>query len=140
MSFSIPESLDGFSAAGLQDLVSIAKNEYAALKSSVTMETVTDEQLDRLEELQAFCFSTVPEELAVRQDKAERFSAAEVFRDVDTLRAGQDFDEAIDLLATTTIPFRQLITGVYPLDGLEKGLLQMEQGADVMKILIDCQS
>lgn len=52
----------------------------------------------------------------------------------------QDFDEAIDLLANTTIPFRQLITDVYPLDGLEKGLLQMEQGADVMKILIDCQS
>jgi len=52
----------------------------------------------------------------------------------------QDFDEAIDLLATTTIPFRQLITGVYALDGLEKGLLEMEQGADVMKILIDCQS
>jgi len=52
----------------------------------------------------------------------------------------QDFDEAIDLLATTSIPFRQLITGVYPLENLEKGLLQMEQGADVMKILIDCQS
>ena len=51
MSFSIPESLDGFSAAGLQDLVSIAKNEYAALKSSVIMEMVIDEQLDRLEEL-----------------------------------------------------------------------------------------
>lgn len=52
----------------------------------------------------------------------------------------QDFDEAIDLLATTSVPFRQLITDVYPLDGIEKGLLQMEQGADVMKILIDCQS
>ena len=52
----------------------------------------------------------------------------------------QDFDEAIELLATTAIPFRRLITGVYALDGLEKGLLQMEQGADVMKILIDCQS
>ncbi len=52
----------------------------------------------------------------------------------------QDFDEAIDLLANTTIPFRKLITGIYPLEGLEKGLLQMEQGADVMKILIDCAS
>jgi 2-desacetyl-2-hydroxyethyl bacteriochlorophyllide A dehydrogenase len=50
----------------------------------------------------------------------------------------QDFDEAIDLLANTQVPFTKLITGVYPLDGLEKGLLQMEQGADVMKILIDC--
>ncbi len=51
-----------------------------------------------------------------------------------------DFDEAIDLLANSAIPFRELITGVYPLDGLEKGLLQMEQGADVMKILIDCSA
>ncbi len=52
----------------------------------------------------------------------------------------QDFDEAIDLLANTQVPFAKLITGIYPLDGLEKGLLEMEQGADVMKILIDCGS
>ena len=52
----------------------------------------------------------------------------------------EDFDEAIHLLASTDVPFRKLITGVYPLDGLEKGLLEMEQGADVMKILIDCAS
>ena len=52
----------------------------------------------------------------------------------------QDFDEAIDLLANTGVPFRDLITGIYPLDDLEKGLVQMEQGADVMKILIDCAS
>lgn len=52
----------------------------------------------------------------------------------------QDFDEAIDLLANTRVPFAKLITGIYPLDGLEKGLLEMEQGADVMKILIDCGS
>jgi 2-desacetyl-2-hydroxyethyl bacteriochlorophyllide A dehydrogenase len=52
----------------------------------------------------------------------------------------QDFDEAIDLLANTQVPFAKLITGIYPLDGLEKGLLEMEQGADVMKILIDCAS
>jgi 2-desacetyl-2-hydroxyethyl bacteriochlorophyllide A dehydrogenase len=52
----------------------------------------------------------------------------------------QDFDEAITLLASTQIPFSKLITGIYPLDRLEKGLLEMEQGADVMKILIDCAS
>jgi hypothetical protein len=76
VTFSIPESLDGFSVAGLQDLVNIAKGEYTALRASVTMDTVTDEQLDRLEALQEFCFSTVPEQLAIRQDKADRFSAA----------------------------------------------------------------
>jgi len=52
----------------------------------------------------------------------------------------QDFDEAIDLLANSSVPFHKLITGVYPLSGLEKGLHQMEQGADIMKILIDCAS
>lgn len=52
----------------------------------------------------------------------------------------QDFDEAIALLAGGQIPFTKLITGVYPLDGLKQGLLEMEQGADVMKILIDCAS
>ena len=31
----------------------------------------------------------------LHEELAERFSAKEVFRDVDTLRAGQDFDEAI---------------------------------------------
>jgi (R,R)-butanediol dehydrogenase / meso-butanediol dehydrogenase / diacetyl reductase len=51
----------------------------------------------------------------------------------------QDFDEAIDLLATTSIPFRQLITSVVPLEGLREGILKMERGADVMKILVDCQ-
>lgn len=51
----------------------------------------------------------------------------------------EDFDEAIALLADTRIPFRELITTVYPLDRVEAGLLEMEQGAEVMKILIDCQ-
>jgi threonine dehydrogenase-like Zn-dependent dehydrogenase len=51
-----------------------------------------------------------------------------------------DFDEAIALLAAGEVPFRRLITNVYPLDQVEKGLLEMEQGADVMKILVDCAS
>jgi len=52
----------------------------------------------------------------------------------------EDFDEAIALLAAGEVPFRSLITGVYPLDDVQKGLVEMEQGADVMKILIDCAS
>lgn len=51
-----------------------------------------------------------------------------------------DFDEAIALLAAGEVPFRRLITNIYPLDQVEKGLLEMEQGADVMKILVDCSS
>lgn len=51
-----------------------------------------------------------------------------------------DFDEAIALLAAGEVPFRKLITNIYPLDEVQKGLLEMEQGADVMKILVDCSS
>jgi (R,R)-butanediol dehydrogenase / meso-butanediol dehydrogenase / diacetyl reductase len=50
----------------------------------------------------------------------------------------QDFDEAIALLSESQAPFRKLITNVYTLDELERGLLEMERGADVMKILVDC--
>lgn len=50
-----------------------------------------------------------------------------------------DFDEAIALLAQSSIPFSKIITGIYPLGSLERGLLEMEQGAEVMKTLIDCR-
>jgi threonine dehydrogenase-like Zn-dependent dehydrogenase len=51
-----------------------------------------------------------------------------------------DFDEAIALLAANAEPFRDLITGIYSLDDLQRGLEEMESGADVMKILVDCAS
>jgi len=52
----------------------------------------------------------------------------------------EDFARAIALLESGTVPFEKLITGVYPLDGLQQGLQEMEQGGAVMKILIDCAS
>ncbi len=52
----------------------------------------------------------------------------------------EDFDEAIRLLASGAQPFTELITGVYSLDELQRGLQEMERGADVMKILVDCGS
>jgi 2-desacetyl-2-hydroxyethyl bacteriochlorophyllide A dehydrogenase len=52
----------------------------------------------------------------------------------------QDFDRAIDLLARAAQPFTGLVTGVYALDDLKRGLEEMERGADVMKILVDCGS
>lgn len=51
-----------------------------------------------------------------------------------------DFDEAIALLAANAQPFQDLITGIYPLDDLQRGLSEMDSGADVMKILVDCAS
>lgn len=50
----------------------------------------------------------------------------------------QDFDEAIALAAAKSIPVEKLITGVYPLDGVQSALEQMASGGEVMKILIDC--
>jgi threonine dehydrogenase-like Zn-dependent dehydrogenase len=52
----------------------------------------------------------------------------------------EDFEEAIRLLAAHAQPFEKLITTVLPLEGLQEGLEAMEQGRDVMKVLIDCQA
>lgn len=74
--FQIPEELDQFSVSSLQDLAKIAKDEYSALVQTVQIETVTDEQIERMEELQGFVYSTVPTEIAAREEKAARFTAA----------------------------------------------------------------
>ncbi len=50
----------------------------------------------------------------------------------------QDFEAAIALAASATLPLERLITNVLPLDGLEAAFRQMESGGDVMKILIRC--
>jgi len=52
----------------------------------------------------------------------------------------EDFEKAIELAAARAFPFEQLITGVYPLDGVSKGLEEMEKGGQVMKILVECTS
>jgi hypothetical protein len=74
--FQIPEDLDQFSVSSLQDLAKIANDEYSALKGSVRIETVTNEEIERLEELQGFVYSIVPTEIASREEKATRFAAA----------------------------------------------------------------
>ncbi|MEZ5352500.1 MAG: alcohol dehydrogenase catalytic domain-containing protein [Bryobacteraceae bacterium] len=52
----------------------------------------------------------------------------------------EDFDKAIELLASGAMRFDKLITDVYPIDKLQQGFEQMERGGEVMKILIDCAS
>ena len=76
MTFQIPENLNQFSIAGLEDLRRIAKTEFDALKAEVTIEDITDEQLTHLEDLQGFIFSTIPDEIASREEKTTRFAAA----------------------------------------------------------------
>ena len=48
----------------------------------------------------------------------------------------QDFEQAIELAQQGDLPLERLITGRYPLEGLQTALEQMESGAREMKILI----
>jgi 2-desacetyl-2-hydroxyethyl bacteriochlorophyllide A dehydrogenase len=49
-----------------------------------------------------------------------------------------DFEQAIELAASGKLPLDRLITNVLPLDRLEEGMRQLEQGGDCMKILVSC--
>ncbi|HTS61767.1 MAG TPA: alcohol dehydrogenase catalytic domain-containing protein [Candidatus Acidoferrales bacterium] len=49
-----------------------------------------------------------------------------------------DFEAAIELAASGTLPLGRLITDVLPLDRLEDAMRQMERGGDCMKILVNC--
>jgi 2-desacetyl-2-hydroxyethyl bacteriochlorophyllide A dehydrogenase len=48
----------------------------------------------------------------------------------------QDFEEAIQLAAAGAIPLDKIITDVRPLEELDAGFRLMEQGGQVMKILV----
>ena len=75
--FQIPDegTLGQFSDQGVQDLIKQATQEYQALLASVSADTITDEELDRIQELQTFARSTGPDALTVRQDRRDRFAA-----------------------------------------------------------------
>ena len=75
MAIEIPDSLDQFSVSGLQGIIEQAQVEYSTLKESVTPATVTDEQLDRLRELQTFIKVDGPAEISNRQRRQDEFSA-----------------------------------------------------------------
>lgn len=76
MPFQIPENLDGYSVSGLEDLRRIASEEWTQLKGSIDVFNVSEDELDRLEELQEFRRETIPAEIARREDVATRFAAA----------------------------------------------------------------
>jgi len=76
MPFQIPEDLSGYSVSGLEDLRHIATEEWQNLRNGVDVHSITADDLDRLEELQAFRMETVPGELAERTDRETRFAAA----------------------------------------------------------------
>lgn len=77
MTFQIPDNLSLFSAQGLGELRAQAQTEYDALFASVTTDTVTDEQLDRLEALRAFTVAadTQIATFGTQTDRADRLAA-----------------------------------------------------------------
>ena len=75
MPFHVPDNLDDFSVPGLQDLRKQAENEYKTLVASVAPETVTTDDLDRLEELQQFYRVEVPNVISGRKDRSDRLGA-----------------------------------------------------------------
>lgn len=75
MLFEIPETLTQFSIAGLEDLASKARTEYTALKTSLTPDTVTAEQMDDLKTLRQFAVVDVPAEIEARATRKAEFSA-----------------------------------------------------------------
>lgn len=85
MPFDIPAELGQFSTSGLEELRTKAQGEYDALLASVTEDTVTDEQLDRLEALKAFAGTAVDAELATRTERSGRFSTLTAEPEVTTV-------------------------------------------------------
>jgi hypothetical protein len=69
------DQFGGFSVLGLTDMANVASLELSTLTASVTQETVTDEQLTRMEELQGFV-AAVGEELEARHAREQRLTAA----------------------------------------------------------------
>ena len=73
--FVIPDALDQYSVAGLKDLATIAAGERKTLLAAVVNpEDITEEDLTRAEELQAF-ETKVAAEITAREAKVSRFSA-----------------------------------------------------------------
>ncbi len=75
MPFQIPENLDSFSISSLEDFRRLAKLELDEMRSTVAIETVTADELERMEELHAFVWSVVPETIKDRNDTASKFAS-----------------------------------------------------------------
>lgn len=75
--FQIPdvEDLGLYTFSALEQMRTTAENEFNTLMAEVTADTVTDEQMDRLAELQEFYRDTVPNEIKGRKSRRDRFAA-----------------------------------------------------------------
>jgi hypothetical protein len=90
--FEIPdiESLKRFTLTALQDYAVEAAAVFDALRDSLTQETVTDQDLDDLEDLKTFMLA-VDEEIAERSNRSGRFNA--LMADMDDEDDEDDMDD-----------------------------------------------
>lgn len=51
----------------------------------------------------------------------------------------RDFERAVELLAAGAIPAHKLISAVEPLERAPEAFARLEEGAEIVKVLIDCQ-
>lgn len=109
--FTFPkrDDLKTFSVAGINDFIVKATDELTSLTASATPETVTDDSLARMEELQEFLTASATE-LAERDEKAKRFTSASVIpvapvAETPAVVASTDtVDASIDVASTTPAP------------------------------------
>jgi len=73
--FQIPEDLSPFTFTAIEDMRAKAENEFNSIMATVTPDTVTDEQLDELQDLQTFFRETVPAHIQDAKSRKDRFSA-----------------------------------------------------------------
>ena len=105
------EAFKDFSVAGLTDMANVASTELSALTASITPETVTDEQLTRMEELQGFVAS-VGEELEQRHNRATRLTAASTVPTLPTFEAPAAETEPVVAAAEEPEPVVAAVDGV----------------------------
>lgn len=109
MDFPKRDDLKTFSVAGINDFINKATEELGSLTASATPDTVTDEQLARMEHLNEFLTASNVE-LTERNDKISRFTAASTLPApvaVEAVTAGnvaEILDSVIDVASTTPAP------------------------------------
>ncbi len=107
MTFHIPDNLDAFTIGHIEELKRQAKHEFDSIRNTVSEDTVTDEQLDELEELQTFVRVTVPDHLKSRSNRGTRFSALNTAPDEpsepDEPDGGDEGDAAVTASTKTEV-------------------------------------
>lgn len=75
MPFQIPDDLTPYTFTAIEDMRSKAEAEFAAIMSSATPDTITDEQIEHAQALQEFIRDMVPGEVQGRKRRKDAFAA-----------------------------------------------------------------